>query len=223
VKPLQMSVSFFGADSQPVSLQKTTGKGEIMNEIRSILEAIRVGGPIAWFAIPTLGIAFGIVVYFFLKSSLRFMMRRMRISEESGRGAYGILRWTVGVITALLVLQLLGVPIGSVWTVVSALLAMVAIGFVAVWSILSNISSSLLIHVLDPFEKGDEIEIIEPTGGNGLAGKVVDIRVMYTVLNTTDENGQRYVVHVPNNTFFQKTVKKKVAAPGGGPSKNMIV
>lgn len=196
---------------------------QIMNEIRRVLEAISVGGPIAWFAIPIMGIAFGIIVYFLLKSSLRFMMGRMRIPEESGRGAYGTLRWTVGVITVLLVLQLLGVPIGSVWTVVSALLAMVAIGFVAVWSILSNISSSLLIHVLDPFEKGDEIEIIEPTGGNGLAGKVAEIKVMYTVLHTTDENGQRYVVHVPNNTFFQKTVKKKVSAPGSISSKNMVV
>lgn len=183
-----------------------------MNEVRQFFSAVSQGGPIAWITIPLIGIAFGLVVYFLLKSSLRFMIRRMRIPDESGRGAYRILGWSVGIITVLLILQLLGVPIGSVWTMVSALLAMVAIGFVAVWSILSNTSSSVLLHVLDPFEKGDEIEIVEPTGGKGLSGKVIDINVMFTVLHTTDENGQHYVVHVPNNTFFQKTVKKKVRA-----------
>ncbi len=183
-----------------------------MNEVRRFFDALGEGGLITWFSVPIIGIIIGLVVYYLLKSALRFMMRRMRMPEEAGSVAYRILRWTVGLITVLLVLQLVGVPIGSVWTMISALLAMIAIGFVAVWSILSNTSSSVLIHVLDPFEKGDEIEIIEATGGSGLSGKVVDINVMYTVLHTTDEDGQRYVVHVPNNIFFQKVVKKKVRA-----------
>jgi small-conductance mechanosensitive channel len=140
-----------------------------------------------------------------------------------------VLRWVVFVIVALLVITQLGVNLGSLWAVLSALLAIVGIGFVAVWSLLSNVSSTLLLLIFHPFTIGDEIEVIETTGGPGLRGRVMRINFMYTMLEEKEpQTGEVLVTLVPNSTFFQKTIRlrsggaavssdheKKDLGPGG--------
>jgi small-conductance mechanosensitive channel len=56
-----------------------------------------------------------------------------------------VLRWFIIVIMLLLALQQIGVSLNSVWSVISAMVAMVAIGFVAMWSILSNLFCTLML------------------------------------------------------------------------------
>lgn len=97
------------------------------------------------------------------------------------------------------VLETFGVNLEGLWTALGAVAAMVAIGFVAVWSILSNALCTLIILVFRPFNIGDEVELPgEPT-----KGKVVDLTLIYTTLKSDDGA----LFQVPNNMFFQKVVK----------------
>ena len=89
-------------------------------------------------------------------------------------------------------------------------IAMLAVGFIAVWSILSNILCSLLMVIFRPFSIGDDIEIIEATGGKGLRGQVVNFNIMFTFLKEKNENENgEVVVQIPNNVIFQKTVRRR--------------
>lgn len=118
------------------------------------------------------------------------------------------LRWVVFILTGLLVLSQLGFSMQSIWTMLSAILAMVAVGFVALWSILSNVLCTFLLLIFQPFKIGDEIEILEPTATKGLRGKVKNLNMMYTVLEEKVPN-QRTIreIRIPNNMFFQKSIR----------------
>ncbi|MCJ7604169.1 MAG: mechanosensitive ion channel family protein [Desulfobulbaceae bacterium] len=87
---------------------------------------------------------------------------------------------------------------------------MVAIGFIALWSILSNLSCALFLILFKMFQVGDEIEIVEPIGVPGLKGRVQDFNIMFTSLvKDTSEVTEGFVTQVPNNIFFQKTIHRK--------------
>ncbi len=110
------------------------------------------------------------------------------------------LKWGIFVLALLLVLHNFGVQIGGIWALLSTILAMIAIGFVAVWSMLSNFSATLLILILRPFEIGDDIEFVgEPT-----KGRVQRLGMAYTTLSEAEET----VLQIPNNLFFQRILRR---------------
>jgi small-conductance mechanosensitive channel len=98
-----------------------------------------------------------------------------------------------------------GLSFRHVWLTVSSALAVIAIAFFAVWSLVGNILAGLLLFFTTPFRIEDEIEVMP----DGIKGLVLAINTFYTVLR--DEN-QNYI-NVPNSLFFQKyiCVKKRAA------------
>jgi small-conductance mechanosensitive channel len=107
----------------------------------------------------------------------------------------------VRVITLVIVLGVFGFELGGLWAMISTVLAMVAIGFVAVWSLLSNTSSTVLLVLMRPFQVGDDIEL----PSENVRGRVIDLNFFFTTL--VDHAGHHW--RVPNNLFFQKVVRRK--------------
>jgi len=132
-----------------------------------------------------------------------------------------VLRWFLVVIMLLLVLQQIGVPLNSMWSIISAIVAMVAIGFVAVWSILSNLLCTLMLLIFQPFHIGDEIEIIDPAMTSGITGRVRNINLMFTSLERA-KDGDILIVKIPNNLFFQKIIAVKVGHQTFGLDKQLF-
>lgn len=120
------------------------------------------------------------------------------------------LKWLLFVFGLLLALQQTGVSLNNVWTTLSAVLTLVAVGFVAVWSILSNFLCTLILLIFQPFRIGDEIEVIDPSLTSGISGKVVNINMMFTLIRETDGKGRETsVIQIPNNQFFQRFIRRK--------------
>ncbi len=117
----------------------------------------------------------------------------------------GVARWLVIGVATVAALLALGIDLQGLWSTLVAALSLVAIGFVAMWSILSHMLASILIVVFRPFEVGDHIEIV---GDDRVVGDVVDLNPVYTTLHTEDGG----TLQVPNNLFFQKAVKRQPPA-----------
>lgn len=115
---------------------------------------------------------------------------------------YNIFKWIITILFFLLILQQIGFSIASIWTVISAMVAMIAIGFVAVWSVLSNILCTLMLLIFRPFRVGDEVEIVDPAMTAGLSGVVRNINLMFTTLRTSND-GEVIDTQIPNNLFFK--------------------
>lgn len=112
-----------------------------------------------------------------------------------------VLRYSVLAIALFLILNLWGFQLNTVIAVLGTILGLVAIGFVAVWSVLSNFLCTFVLIAFKPFSVGDELEI--PT--DNIKGKVVDLTLLFTTLHNAD--GQ-YVL-IPNNMFFQKIFRRR--------------
>jgi small-conductance mechanosensitive channel len=121
----------------------------------------------------------------------------------------GIARWLVAAALALAALLALGIDLQGLWSTVAAALSLLAIGFVAMWSLLSHMLASVLIVIFRPFEEGDRVAIV---GDDPVVGEVIELNPVYTTLRTEDGG----TLQVPNNLFFQKAVKR--AAPLAAPA-----
>jgi len=144
-----------------------------------------------------------LLFYLILTRGIRHAERKKKINTALASLARILLRWTAVVFALLFVLGQLGI-LENVWAALVAVLAMVAVGFVAVWSVLSNTLCTFFILVYKPFQIGDLVEI----PADSLKGKVVDLNLLLTTLR--EEDGA--LVHLPNNTFFQKATRRH---PGG--------
>ena len=153
-------------------------------------------------------IILGVIAQNLIRRSLKKLAQKQFLTEPLHVMLRGIAWWAVLILVILMILQQLGVQVLGLWAGLLTVAGMVTIGFIAVWSVLSNILCAILLVILAPFRIGDEIEIIEATGGNGLRGKVVNLNILFTSLQEITDAGPREgVTHVPNNLFFQKTIR----------------
>lgn len=155
--------------------------------------------------------AIGMLLYGIARRGIDSLWKRGVLSPTAAEVTGSIVKWTLIIVVVLVGLNIVGISVTSLWASLSAILMLVAIGFVAVWSILSNISSALLLVLSSPFRIGDEIEILEPSLQDpdkpALKGRIKDISFFYTTLEPAGADRDDHTVHVPNNVFFQKAVR----------------
>lgn len=164
-----------------------------------------------------LAIAVIVVVALLLSRLLRRLVERRReaghLTPVMAARLQRFRRWSMLGLTGLALMQALGL-FGSAWSLISAGLAAVAIGFVAAWSVLSNATAALLVLTFRPFRIGDLVELLEASGAS-LGGRVLDMNLMYTTLRVEAQGeaaeGEPALLYVPNNLFFQKIVRARFA------------
>jgi small-conductance mechanosensitive channel len=154
-----------------------------------------------WTVLATLALLLGAsLVLLFVNRALKNWLEpagtRIGLRSESmtlfGR-VVGIAFW---LIVVLLVLNLWGVNVAGLWTVVASTAAIIGVGFLATWAMVSNITASLFLAIWRPFHLGDMVELLP----ENLKGRAVDRNLMFTVLR--EESGS--LLQIPNNLFFQK-------------------
>ncbi|WHS60143.1 mechanosensitive ion channel family protein [Pseudomonas sp. G2-4] len=132
----------------------------------------------------------------------------------------GVLRWLIMGSAVLVVLERLGVSATVLWTALSGFVAVAAVAFFAIWSVLSNLLCAVLIYTVGPFRLGDVVELVDTTDKPGIKGRVVAINLLYTTLIEPEELGTgSAMVQVPNSLFFQRSVRRwrgSEAFPVGG-------
>lgn len=94
----------------------------------------------------------------------------------------------------------------DIFALLGSIVALIGVGFVAVWSTLSNMLCTLLLLTVRPFRIGDEVELTP----ENLKGTVVDLNLFFTTLLTVDDRH----VQIPNNFFFQRAIICR-RGPGG--------
>lgn len=121
----------------------------------------------------------------------------------------GLMRWTLLAATLLLILERLGVSATVLWTALSGFVAVAAVAFFAMWSVLSNLLCAILIFTVGPFRLGDVVELVDTVDKPGVKGRVIAINLLYTTLIEVAEAGtDSAVVQVPNSLFFQRSVRR---------------
>ena len=111
------------------------------------------------------------------------------------------LRYSILICALLLVLACWGFQIGTIAAVMGSILGLIGVGFIAVWSVLSNFLCTFVLIAFKPFAVGDELEI--PV--DNVKGRVTDLSLIFTTLQV---NGSETVL-IPNNIFFQRIFRRR--------------
>ncbi len=185
-----------------------------------------------------LSVAVVLLVALLLTQALKRLINVLRdlkhVSPLIATRLHTVRRWAILLLSILVVLEALGVFRGA-WALISTMLAALALGFVAAWSVLSNATAALLILSFRPFRIGDEVDIIEMTNGFPVGGRVLDMNLLYTTLEVvepidssqagpetktvtgtgTDPSAKPIpcLIRVPNNLFFQRPVRTRSRNP----------
>jgi small-conductance mechanosensitive channel len=105
--------------------------------------------------------------------------------------------YTLSFITILVVWN---VELGGVTVLASSIFAVIGVALFAQWSILSNLTSSIIIFFNFPARVGDTIKIMD--GDNSVTGEIVEISLFHIQIEDEKKNNILY----PNNLFIQKPI-----------------
>lgn len=162
--------------------------------------------------LPTAYVLIVLVVAWLLRTLARRVIHRFAqrytLPDELVIGARRTLGFVVWMTALLMILQHFGVSGTVLWTAFTGFAAVAAVAFFAAWSVLSNLFCALLILTARPFRIGDYVELLESGDKPGLKGKVIDINLVHTTLRETESERGQSVLQVPNNLFFQRTVRR---------------
>lgn len=106
------------------------------------------------------------------------------------------------VVFAIVVSLVLGLGYGDVSVFLSSVFAVIGVALFAQWSILSNITASMVIFFGFPYRVGDQIKVTD--GDFDLSGTVEEISLFHVLIRSRDGN----VITYPNNLILQKPVIK---------------
>lgn len=108
------------------------------------------------------------------------------------------------IVCFIILLIIWGVKQSELAVFVGSVLTVVGVAMFAQWSILSNITSSIVIFFNHSVKIGDSIGIME-TKDYEIRGEVMNIGLFFVTLQVEDTGEE---VTLPNNVFIQKTIKK---------------
>lgn len=106
------------------------------------------------------------------------------------------------VIFVFVVCLVLGIGYGEVSLFISSAFAVIGVALFAQWSILSNITASMVIFFGFPYRVEDRIKITD--ADFDLSGTVEEISLFHVLIRTDEGN----IITYPNNLILQKPVIK---------------
>lgn len=107
---------------------------------------------------------------------------------------------TLVLVALLIEAFILGAKTSDVTLIFSSVFAVIGVALFAIWSILSNITSGVIMFFSFPYKVGDKIKIHDKE--DSIIGIIEDIRAFQVLIR--DENDD--LVTYPNNLILQKAV-----------------
>lgn len=145
-----------------------------------------------------------IVIYLVLTYSVARVLESVGRSKQAApmRAVYisKVFNFLIATFAVILLSLVWGVDYGSVFVLASSVLAVIGVALFAQWSILSNITASIVIFFAYPSKIGDRIRIVD--GDNSIEGEIVNINLFQVLIRNSDSN----LVNYPNNLIIQKPV-----------------
>lgn len=149
-----------------------------------------------------------ITLFFLIRFITGKLINRTITDKIVQKSRSRLIRKAINFITLLVCLIILliiwGVKHSDLAVFVGSVLTVIGVAMFAQWSILSNITSSIVIFFNHSVKIGDSIGIME-TKDYEIRGEVMDIGLFFVTLQITDT---REEITLPNNIFIQKTIKR---------------
>ena len=101
----------------------------------------------------------------------------------------------------MVLLMLLGIEYSQLSVFLSSIFAVIGVALFAQWSILSNITASLIIFFGFPYRVGDFVKVVDKD--EDLSGVIEEITLFHVLIRRNDD-----LITYPNTLILQKAVVK---------------
>jgi small-conductance mechanosensitive channel len=136
----------------------------------------------------------------FLKSSVALLGRSKSVNEVRITYVSRMLNLGFTAVFVLLVCLVLGIGYGQLAIFFSSVFAVVGVALFAQWSILSNITASLIIFFGFPYRVGDWVKVVDKD--DEILGQILEISTFHVIIQRLSGD----VVTYPNSLILQKAV-----------------
>ena len=131
------------------------------------------------------------------RAGLKFSYQKARIKIVKK-----VISFVVYLVLIGILLLIWGIAPSQLAAYIASLFTVMGIAFLAQWSIISNITSTLISFFNHQVNIGDSIVILDKDFQ--VEGKISDIGVFFIIIKVSDKE----YVSLPSNVFMQKMVKK---------------
>ncbi len=149
-------------------------------------------------------VALVILGYFIAKKATKKIVQRIGRERniDSSRIQYvlSILYFVLGLLAFLVVGGIAGIGYKQFGFFLSSIVAVLGVALFAQWSILSNLTASIMVFFFFPYRVGDFIRVLD--GENTVDGRIKEIALFHVIL----KNDEGMLVTIPNALVFQKAV-----------------
>lgn len=151
----------------------------------------------------TIIIGIFILVKLITNFSISKTINKSLLNESRGQLVKKIINVLLTVVIINLILIVWGVNQSEVVLFMTSALTILGVALFAQWSLLSNLTASVILFFNHSVRLGDTITIMEKD--YEIEGTIVDIGFFFITLRTKHEDQ----ITLPSNVFLQKTIKKK--------------
>ncbi|VUD42541.1 Small-conductance mechanosensitive channel [Thalassocella blandensis] len=151
-----------------------------------------------WFIL--LGI---LLAYLIAKNTLKRLIHRIgkerKISRSRIHYVVSVLNFSLAVLAIMVAGGVAGVGYKQFGFFLSSVIAVLGVALFAQWSILSNLTASILVFFFFPYRVGDWVKILD--GENTVEGRIHEISLFHVILKSEND-----LITFPNALVFQKAV-----------------
>jgi small-conductance mechanosensitive channel len=140
-----------------------------------------------------------IILYFIFKTVINNFLKKTRLERNRRKMAIRAIQLFTTIAAIILLTGVWGFKQNEIALFASTILTALGIAFFAQWSLLSNITSSILIFFNHPVKIGDYVKVLHKD--YHFEGEVTEMNYFFVHIKT-DDNG---IITIPNAHFFDKS------------------
>lgn len=140
-----------------------------------------------------------IALYFLFKVIINNFLKKTRLERGRRRMAIRTIQLFTTLTATILLTGVWGFKQNEIALFASSILTALGVAFFAQWSLLSNISSSILIFFNHPVKLGDYIKVLHKD--YQFEGEVIELNYFFVHVKTVKNE----IITIPNSHFFDKS------------------
>jgi small-conductance mechanosensitive channel len=140
-----------------------------------------------------------IILYFIFKTAINNFLKKTRLERSRRKMAIRAVQLFTSMAAIILLTGVWGFKQNEIALFASTILTALGIAFFAQWSLLSNITSSILILFNHPIKLGDYVKVLHKDFH--YEGEVTEMNYFFVHLKTNDNE----IITIPNSHFFDKS------------------
>lgn len=148
----------------------------------------------------TILITIYIIVFFVTKTVINNTLKNVQLQRARRKIIIKAIHLFTTIAALILLAAIWGLKQNEIAVFASSVLTVIGIAFVAQWSLLSNITSSIILFFNHPLKIGDQIKILDRD--YPFEGEISDLTYFYIHLITIEGE----LITIPNSLLLQKAV-----------------